>query len=125
MTEEENKEKHAVPVLLYGFETWIPAKKHLSRIHASEMRFLRFLKGCTRRDRFYNEDIRKKLNIFNIQDRITENKERWVAHLNRIPDGRLPKEVWKYKPIENEVQKELRSVSEMALFLQDRNSRMA
>ena len=60
---------------------------------------MRSVKGCTRRDRLYSEDVRKGLNIFNTQDRIGEYKERWIAHLNRVPDGRLPKEVWQYKPI--------------------------
>ena len=39
------------------------------------------------------------LNIFNIQDSIAENKDRWIAHLNRMPDGRLSKKVCQYKPI--------------------------
>ena len=56
----------AVPVLLYGSETWV---KNLSRIQASEI-------GCTRRDRLYSEDIRRELNI---QDRTAENKERRTA----------------------------------------------
>ena len=39
------------------------------------------------------------LNIFNIQDRIAENKDRWTAHLNRMPGGRFRKEVWQHKPV--------------------------
>ena len=63
------------------------------------MRFLRSLKGCTRRDRLYTEEIRNELNIFNNYDGIAENKEKLTAHLNRIPDGRLAKEVWQYNPV--------------------------
>ena len=29
---------------------------------------------------------------------MTKNKDRWIAHLNRVPDGSLPKEVCQYKP---------------------------
>ena len=62
-----------VSVLLYGSKTWVPGKKHLSRIQASEVRFLRF-KGCTLRDSLYNEDNSKDLKVFDIQDRIAEYK---------------------------------------------------
>ena len=65
-------------------------------MQASEMRYLR---SVTRRDRLYNEDMCKEFNIFDIQDRIADNKEKWIVHMNRMPDGRLPKEVWKYKPL--------------------------
>ena len=46
------------------------------------MKFLRPVKGRTRRDRLYNEDVRKELNkfnIFNIQGRIEENKDTRIA----------------------------------------------
>ena len=47
------------------------------------------MKGFTGRDRLYNEDIRKDLKMFNIQVRISENIERWIARVNTMPDGRL------------------------------------
>ena len=55
---------------------------------------MRSVKGCARRDRLYNESVRKDLNVFNIQDRIEENKERWIAHLNRMPGC-----LWQYNPV--------------------------
>ena len=55
----------AVPVLFYGSEILFPVKKRLNRIHASETRFLRSVKGRTRKERLYNEDTRKELKIFN------------------------------------------------------------
>jgi hypothetical protein len=38
------------------------------------MRFLRRVKGCTRADRIRNVDIRAELNIYNINNRLEENK---------------------------------------------------
>jgi hypothetical protein len=38
----------AVPVLLYGSETWAPRKRDWNRIPAAEMKYLRTVKGCTR-----------------------------------------------------------------------------
>ena len=60
---------------------------------------MRSLIGYTRRHRLYNKDIRKQLNIFNIEDRAAENKERWIPQLNRMSAGKLAKEVCEYKPV--------------------------
>ena len=64
-TKKETRLKYckvvAVPVLLYGSETWVAVKKRLSRIKALEMRFFHSVKGCIRRDRLDNEDIHKEL----------------------------------------------------------------
>jgi len=38
------------------------------------MRFLGRVKGCTRADRIRNVDIRAELNIYNINNRLEENK---------------------------------------------------
>lgn len=83
-----------VPVLLCGSQTWIPETTHLCKIQAQDMRFLRSVKGSTRRDRTYNEVIRKELNIFDIQDSTAEKKERWSAQPNRLSDVRVPEKVW-------------------------------
>jgi hypothetical protein len=40
----------AVPVRLYGSETWTPRKRDWNRIQAAEMKYLRTVKGCTRLD---------------------------------------------------------------------------
>jgi hypothetical protein len=41
----------AVPVLLYGSETWTLTKRDWNRIQAAEMKYLRTVKGCTRMHR--------------------------------------------------------------------------
>jgi hypothetical protein len=38
----------AVPVLLYGSETWALRKGDWNRIQAAEMKYLRTVKGCTK-----------------------------------------------------------------------------
>jgi hypothetical protein len=61
----------ATPTLLYGSETWILNARDKSRIQASEMRFLRSVKGCTREDKIRNEEIREELRIYNISEKIS------------------------------------------------------
>jgi hypothetical protein len=53
----------AVPVLLYGSETWTPRKRNWNRIQAAEMKYLITVKGCTRLDQIKNEDVRNEFGI--------------------------------------------------------------
>jgi hypothetical protein len=72
-----------VPVLMYGSEARTIKKKGISRIQSAEMKFLRSVKGCTRIDHIRNAEIRTELEIYAIQDKITEYRIRWSAHLQR------------------------------------------
>ena len=46
-----------------------------------------------------NEAIREELQVFNLNEKLKDYKQRWKEHLKRMSDSRLAKEVWKYKPI--------------------------
>lgn len=87
----------ATPLLLYGSETWVNTKRIQNKIQSAEMTFLRRTKGCTRSDRFRNEDIREELHIFSMNGRIKEHRDRWFQHINRMEDTRLPKLLLNYK----------------------------
>ena len=45
----------AVPTLMYGCETWTFLQKDISKIQASEMKFLRTVNGCSLRGRLRKE----------------------------------------------------------------------
>jgi len=60
-------QKMAVPTLLYASEAWIIEKEDVNRIQASEKKFLRAVKDCTKLDKIKYEDIRKELAIFTIK----------------------------------------------------------
>jgi hypothetical protein len=62
----------AVPLLLYGSETWTPRKRDRNRFQAAEMKYLRTLKGCTRLDQIRNEDIRNELGISPLSEKVTK-----------------------------------------------------
>jgi hypothetical protein len=87
----------AVPVLMYGSEVWTIKKKDISRIQSAEMIFLRSVKGCTRMYHISNEEIRTELEMYAIQDKITEYRIRWSAHLRRMDNSRLSKQALLYK----------------------------
>ena len=52
-----------MPVLLCSFETWVPAKNHLSKVVATEMGLFQSVIGCTQGDGPYSQDNLKELNI--------------------------------------------------------------
>ena len=56
----------ARPTLLYGSETWVTIKREDSRITASEMRFLRGVKGHRRLDKIINSQIREEFQFSGI-----------------------------------------------------------
>ncbi|VFQ59138.1 unnamed protein product [Cuscuta campestris] len=49
------------PAMLYGAECWAVKKTHVRRLHAAEMRMLRWMCGKTRLDRISNEVIRRQV----------------------------------------------------------------
>jgi hypothetical protein len=87
----------AVPVLLYGSETWTPRKRDWNRIQAAEMKYLRAVKGCTTLDQIRNEDTRNELDISPLSAKITEYRNKWGAHLQRMEHTRIPLQAYKYQ----------------------------
>ena len=71
------------PVLLYGAECWTASKKEEQILEKTEMRMLRRIKGVTLRDKVMNVDIRKKLGVNNIQEKVREMRLRWYGHIQR------------------------------------------
>ena len=51
------------------------------------MRMLRRIRGVTLRDRMRSEDIRRKLGMNNINDKVREIRMRWFGHVARMKDG--------------------------------------
>jgi len=85
----------ALPVLLYGSETWTVKARDARRITAAEMKYMRRTAGYTWTDYKTNEQIPKELNITPILDKLLEYKRSWIQHVNRMPRTRTPR-VMKY-----------------------------
>ena len=71
----------AVPVLMYVSENWSLNRSGKRKIEAAEMRFLRPTAGYT------------LLDIFNINDKLTQYTINWREHIQRMDDNRLPKKI--------------------------------
>jgi hypothetical protein len=73
-------------------------KRDMQTLQAAEMRFLRSVKGYTRPDKIRNEDIRKELGLFSVNDRIRRYRQDWLEHVERMDEGRVLKQALWYRP---------------------------
>jgi hypothetical protein len=88
----------ALPVLLYGSETWTIKARDAGRIIAAEMKYMRRTAGYTWTDYKTNTQIAKELKITPILDKLLEYKRNWIQHVNRMPRNRLPRVMKHYSP---------------------------
>ena len=73
------------PTLLYDTECWAIKRHHVQKMSVAEMRMLRWMCGNTRRDKVKNEDIRTKIGVAFIEEKMRENRLRWFDHVRRRP----------------------------------------
>ena len=73
------------PALLYGTECWAIKSQHEKKFNVAEMRMLRWMSGHTRKDRIRNEDIRMKVGVAPIIEKLVETRLRWFGHVQRRP----------------------------------------
>ena len=88
----------ALPVLLYGSETWTTKARDARRITAAKMKYMRRTAGYIRTDYKTNTQIAKELKITQIFDKLLEYKRNWIQHVNRMPRNRLPRLMKHYSP---------------------------
>jgi hypothetical protein len=126
------------PILTYGSETWVLTRPMKSKIQAIEMKYLRAVKGITRRDRIRNTEVRKELETEPILEYIEERQLNWWGHIQRMEDSRLARRIWEAKTttkrdkgrpketwdntIAKNIQKRGNTVNEARIVTQDRKN---
>jgi hypothetical protein len=88
----------AIPILLYGLECWTLTERQKSRLEAAEMRFRRSVAGYSLIDHTRNDDVREELQIIDINSRTKDYEIKWLQHLERMVQNRIPKLLLNYKP---------------------------
>ncbi|PSN40218.1 hypothetical protein C0J52_12053 [Blattella germanica] len=83
----------AIPILLYGSETWALTSNQLRGIEAAEMKLLRPLAIYTLHVHKRNADIRTKLNMTPILDTIKNYRNNWHKLVLRMFYNRLPQRI--------------------------------
>ena len=79
--------------LLYGSEAWTLYSSHERKLNTFHMRCLRRLLGITWQDRIRNEDVLKRAGTWSMQCILTQRRLRWLGHVCRMDDGRIPKDL--------------------------------
>ena len=79
--------------LLYGCETWAVPKALISQLDTFQMRCLRRICGISLWQRKTNESVRSSCDIEAVSSIIKYRRLRWLGHLARMEDDRLPKQV--------------------------------
>jgi hypothetical protein len=87
-----------LPTFLYGSENWTLTASQRRRIEAAEMKLLRPLAGYTFYDYKTNKSIRRELQTDCILDKIDEYGRNWLAHIQRMPQNRIPLKSYLYSP---------------------------
>ena len=71
--------------MLYGAE-YRPTKiRRVQQLSVAEMRMLRWICGHTRIDRVRNDDIRNRLGVAPIEEKLVQHRLRWFSHIQRRP----------------------------------------
>ena len=73
------------PAMLYGDECWPTKRRHVQQLGVAEMRMLRWMCGHTRKDRVRNDDIRDRVGVAPIEEKLVQHRLRWFGHIQRRP----------------------------------------
>ena len=73
--------------MLYGTECWAIKSYHAQKMSVAEMCMLCWMCGNTRRDKVRNENIRTKIGVTSIEEKMRENYLRWFSHVQRLTNA--------------------------------------
>jgi hypothetical protein len=88
----------ALPVLLYGSESWIIKAKDKATLISTEMKFMRRAAGYIWLDFKQNTEILEELKVTPIQDKISNYKTDWRDHVNQMSRTSLRKLIMQCVP---------------------------
>jgi hypothetical protein len=60
----------------YEAECWPTKMRHVQQLSVAEMRMLRWICGDTRRDRARNDDIRERLGVSPVEEKLVQHRLR-------------------------------------------------
>ena len=80
--------------LLYGCETWTLYRRSICRLDQFHLRCLRKIARVKWQDRIPNTDVLNTYGVMGIEAFLLKAQLRWVGHIMRMPDSRIPKQVF-------------------------------
>ena len=103
-----------ISTLLYGSESWTTYAKQETRLEVFHLRCLRRILGITWEDHITNNAILESAEIMSIHSLLCQRRLRWLGHIFRMQDGRIPKDV-----LYGELSSGTRSIGRPALRFKD------
>jgi hypothetical protein len=80
-------------------ETWCLKAKMVAKLNSTEMDFWRHSARNFRKDKIRNNIIKQKMNVTrSLLHDIKAKQLQWYGHVQRVEEGRLPKDVMKWSP---------------------------
>ena len=79
--------------LLYGAESWTPYAKQERRLNSFHLRCLRNVLGFHWWDFIPGDEILRKAGLQSIQNILKAKRLRWLGHVDRMSENRIPKQV--------------------------------
>ena len=80
-------------VLLYSGETWAVVKHHISPLAVFQINCLRCICGISLCDHVPNVVILNRCNTLSVESQLQGKRLRWLGHVFRMPNDRLPKKL--------------------------------
>ena len=80
--------------LLLGSECWTLYRKHIKQLEQFHMCCLRKIAGIRWQDRVSNTRVLEVCGISGIEAFLLQSQFRWVGHMVRMPDFRIPKQAF-------------------------------
>lgn len=79
--------------LLYGSESWTLYSRQERRLNTFHMRCLRRILEISWKDRIPNKEVLARAETTSIFAMLTKRRLRWLGHVTRMDDGRIPKDI--------------------------------
>ena len=79
--------------LLYSIETCSLYASQERRLNSFHLRCLRRIMGIKWEDRISNSDVLNRAKLSSIHGLLSQRRLRWLGHVYRMDDGRLPKDI--------------------------------
>jgi len=80
--------------LLYGSETWTLYRHQIRKLDQFHMRCMRSIARIKWQDRVTNTSVLEISGLTGIEAMLLQAQFRWVGHVVRMPDTRIPKQIF-------------------------------
>jgi len=91
------------PIVNYASETWVLKENVIQKLLVFERKILRGIFGPKKESRIWriknNEELNKLIKHENIVNYIKAQRLSWFGHIQRMPEARATKEIFKWNPL--------------------------